>query len=112
IGCDPAHIGDMKSVTTSLASVSKQARPYTAPRTAALCLEPASHIQPGEYQSRSYGHEADAHTLPSLPHTVERQGDPHHGKARQSQDVHAEEDVLGEHYPPRSNVIGSCLAPR
>jgi len=43
--------------------------------------EPASHIQPSEYQSRPRGHEADAQRLASLAHAVERQSDPHHDEA-------------------------------
>jgi hypothetical protein len=59
--------------------------------------EPASHIQPGEYQSRPRGREVDAQPLTRLAHAVERQSDPHNDEAGQGQDVHAEQDGSREH---------------
>ena len=56
------------------------------------------------------GHETDAQSLTSLPGAVQRQSDPHQDEAGQGHNVHAEENVVGEHYPPRSDVVGSRLA--
>jgi hypothetical protein len=64
-------------------------------------------VQPEKDQSSPRGHEADAQTLTGLPHSVQRQREPHHDEAGQGQDVHAEENVPGEHCPLLS--VGSCL---
>jgi len=42
---------------------------------------PTARIQPKEDQSSPRGHEADAQTLTSLPHTVQGKSEPHHDEA-------------------------------
>jgi hypothetical protein len=58
---------------------------------------PTPCVQPKKDQSSPRGHEADAQTLTGLPHPVQRKREPHHDEAGQGQDVHAKENVPGEH---------------
>src|SRR5713101_5632345 len=63
-----------------------------------------------ETPSRPDAHQADTHWGASLGHAAQREAETHHDEASQAQDVHAEEDILGEHRPlPR---LFSVPAPR
>jgi len=82
---------------------------------AASCLLPCptTSIEPEEDQSRPGGHEADAQSLTSLPHSVQGESEPHHEEAGQGKDVHAEENVLDEHCPfPGRSQLGPASGAR
>ena len=60
---------------------------------------PTPNVQPEEDQHSPRDYQTDAQSLTDLPHTVLGKGEPRHDEAGQGRDVHAEEDVLGEHRP-------------
>jgi hypothetical protein len=69
------------------------------PRTIAGALvRPAARVQPGQHQNRSDPHEADAEGQSGSCRSAQGEAEPGHQQAHQGQEVHAEENVSGEHY--------------
>jgi hypothetical protein len=67
----------------------------------------AAHTHPGKDQCRSYQHEGDAKWRASLRGAYPMEGHPQDEKARHSQYVEAEDDVLGEHV--LSEIAVACF---
>jgi hypothetical protein len=96
-----------------LRKIAKKVRDFGLnPRSAGKCALslPTPCIQPEKDQNSPRAHEADAQSLTRLPHAVQGKREPHHGEPGQGQDVHAEENILGEHcLCPWSVAVASLL---
>lgn len=58
---------------------------------------PAARIQPNQHQSRSDAHHAEAYSQPGSSHSSQREAEPGDYQTNQGKDVHAEQNVFGEH---------------
>src|SRR6516162_8045072 len=68
-------------------------------------IGPTARVEPPEHRCGSHGHQADAYKLTGLSRAVQSQSDPHHDEPGQGQNVHAVENVPGQH-----PALPSCQA--